>query len=171
MLKKITVRRVLFAVFTLLTVLWMCAIFGFSSKTAEESTVQSNFVTELLLKVFESDFNDLTKAEQEEIIEVYDGIVRKAAHFAAYALLGFLAYLSVGSFRYLPDRKFVPAMASVPGCIIFSISDEYHQTFVDGRSGQLSDVCTDSLGAVFGTLCAIFAVYVFFRYILKAKRV
>jgi len=34
--------------------------------------------------------------------------------------------------------------------VIFAITDEYHQTLVQGRTGQILDVCIDSLGAILG---------------------
>ena len=35
-------------------------------------------------------------------------------------------------------------------CVLYAISDEIHQIFVPGRSGQFSDVLLDSAGAVIG---------------------
>ena len=35
-------------------------------------------------------------------------------------------------------------------CCLYSISDEYHQTFVPGRSGEVRDVCVDTSGALLG---------------------
>ena len=35
-------------------------------------------------------------------------------------------------------------------CVIFAISDEFHQTFVAGRTGQSLDVLIDSAGALVG---------------------
>ena len=37
-------------------------------------------------------------------------------------------------------------------CVLYAITDEYHQTFVAGRSGELRDVVIDSLGALLGIL-------------------
>ena len=35
-------------------------------------------------------------------------------------------------------------------CFIYAGSDEYHQTFVDGRTGQFSDVLIDTAGSIVG---------------------
>ena len=37
-------------------------------------------------------------------------------------------------------------------CILYAISDEIHQLFVPGRSGQVSDVLLDTLGAFTGIM-------------------
>lgn len=35
-------------------------------------------------------------------------------------------------------------------CILYAISDEFHQLFVPGRGGQIRDVLIDSTGAIVG---------------------
>ena len=37
-------------------------------------------------------------------------------------------------------------------CLLYAATDEYHQTFVPGRSGRVSDVLVDLLGSAIGTL-------------------
>jgi VanZ family protein len=37
-------------------------------------------------------------------------------------------------------------------CILYAISDEIHQMFIPGRSGQVSDVLIDSTGGLVGIL-------------------
>nr|MCR4673483.1 VanZ family protein [Lachnospiraceae bacterium] len=44
-------------------------------------------------------------------------------------------------------------------CAIYAASDELHQTFVQGRSGQVSDVCLDSIGALVGVVIGLFILY------------
>jgi VanZ family protein len=39
-------------------------------------------------------------------------------------------------------------------CILYAITDEYHQSFVPGRSPRGMDVGIDALGAVLGLLPA-----------------
>ena len=59
-------------------------------------------------------------------------------------------------------RKYV-LLASII-CIIYALTDEFHQTFIDGRSGQISDVFLDSSGSLIATV-------VFYTYInTKIKR-
>jgi VanZ family protein len=65
--------------------------------------------------------------------------IRKCAHFAEYALLG---ALWCGFFGGL-SSAWLTATAT-------AAADELLQRFVEGRSGQLSDVLLDSTGAVTG---------------------
>src|SRR3954447_10500716 len=74
---------------------------------------------------------------------VIDLIGRKLIHFAEYALLTFLwwrALVTVVS----PGRAALLAFALARA---YAITDEYHQTFVEGRHGSPVDWAIDSAGA------------------------
>lgn len=44
---------------------------------------------------------------------------------------------------------------------LYAISDEIHQTFVPGRSGQVQDVLIDFLGVIIGICVLLFLVKLF----------
>lgn len=72
-----------------------------------------------------------------------DEIGRKLIHFAVYALLCFLwwrALVTVTS----PGRAALLALLIAGG---YAITDEYHQTFVEGRHGSPLDWAIDVAGA------------------------
>jgi VanZ family protein len=68
---------------------------------------------------------------------VWDLLVKKGSHFLAYGVLALLVYVAV------PHKGGAWFIAT-----LYAASDEYHQTFVPGRSGLVSDVLIDSLGAL-----------------------
>jgi VanZ family protein len=77
-----------------------------------------------------------------------DLIGRKLIHFAEYALLCFLwwrALVTVTS----PGRAALFAFLLASG---YAATDEYHQTFVDGRHGTALDWAIDSAGAAAAAL-------------------
>ena len=77
-----------------------------------------------------------------------DLIGRKLIHFAEYALLCFLwwrALVTVTS----PSRAAVLAFLLASG---YAATDEYHQTFVQGRHGTPLDWAIDSAGAAAAAL-------------------
>jgi VanZ family protein len=77
-----------------------------------------------------------------------DVIGRKLIHFAEYALLCFLwwrALVSVTS----PSRAALFAFLLASG---YAATDEYHQTFVEGRHGSPLDWAIDSAGAAAAAL-------------------
>ncbi|GAB4528961.1 MAG: VanZ family protein [Anaerolineae bacterium] len=75
---------------------------------------------------------------------VLDLILKKGAHFGVYAVLAFLWW------RALSQAKMSgwPALGlAFVITVAYSLSDEYHQSFVPGRQHALSDVLIDAVGA------------------------
>lgn len=64
-----------------------------------------------------------------------DFIVKKTAHVTEYAILFWLTYRANKSFK-----------SSLIICLLFALSDEWHQTLTPGREGTLRDVGFDTLG-------------------------
>lgn len=81
--------------------------------------------------------------------------IRKYAHIFEYAVLGLILFRVI---RLLSHSKhpslFYPLILSAFLCFVTACLDEWHQTFVPGRSGSISDVGYDALGFVPGVLFA-----------------
>ena len=122
----------------LLVFAWVLFIWSRSLFPGPESTAQSSAVVDILRPAFEA--LGVTDAN------LMSFLVRKAAHFLEYALLGAL----LGS---TPEEVRPGWRQVVPGVIAPS-ADETLQRFVPGRSGQLSDVALDCAGVAFGMLVA-----------------
>jgi len=71
----------------------------------------------------------------------------KGWHATEYAILDSLA------FRYLQTRLPIrrALLISFVMCVAFAASDEWHQTFVPGRGGNVRDVLIDTSGAAIAT--------------------
>ena len=81
-------------------------------------------------------------------------LVRKSAHIIAYFILGILMYraLRINIRRW---RTRTVASFALLSCSLYAVTDEIHQLFVPGRSGELRDVMIDSIAALVGVgLCA-----------------
>jgi VanZ family protein len=72
-----------------------------------------------------------------------DHVGRKLVHFGEYALLCFLWWRALASVTN-PRRAAVLAFVIASA---YALTDEYHQTFVDGRHGDAVDWLIDSAGA------------------------
>ena len=82
--------------------------------------------------------------------DVWDLILRKAAHILEFAILAVLLIrVGLRKERGL-NKRLVYVVALVFG-ILYAVMDEYHQTFIIGREGVLTDVLIDSLGVMLGT--------------------
>ena len=80
---------------------------------------------------------------------VWDLILRKGAHLTEYAVLFLLARRALeGSFAKIAVSG--SAAVSVLFSVLYAVSDEFHQSFVPGRSATFSDVCIDSCGVLIG---------------------
>jgi len=81
-----------------------------------------------------------------------DLIIRKTAHFLEYVILFFLFFRGFKNTTKLtlPRVLFFSFICSV----LYAVSDEFHQTLVDGRSGMVRDIVIDSAGVFSGWLLA-----------------
>lgn len=132
----------------LLLLIWMFFIYGMSAKTGEESAGLSYRLAKwfyrlpLLRLVFR--------------FETFHLIVRKAAHFTEYGILGLL-WLNFVSACGIDFHRSVYG-GIILFCGVYAAIDEYHQSFVEGRGPSPVDVCIDTVGAIFFLL-----IYCYFR--------
>ena len=112
----------------LLVFLYMM-IFLLSSDVAEDSSMKSSAVTELLLKIWnffqKSDGTPTTEIVVDLFPLALEKIVRKLAHFSEYLCVGLLSYSLV-------------------------LLYEIHQYFVPGRYAAVKDVFIDCAGGITG---------------------
>ena len=127
-----------------LVISWMALIFYLSAQHAERSADLSGGITEWVNEVIEN----VAPAAEFQIDEI-SFFVRKNAHFFAYMLL---SILTLNAVRRSGGRGLVSMVVALVISVLYAISDEVHQLFVPGRSGQVSDVLLDSAGALVGIL-------------------
>jgi VanZ family protein len=68
----------------------------------------------------------------------------KAAHAVTYGILSLLLLRTL-RLRYRPSRTLLVAVVALT--VAYGASDEYHQSFVPGRSASLADLAADGVGA------------------------
>ena len=117
-------------------VLWMIFIFIMSNAKAVESDTHSGVIVDILSNIFSLDS-----------IDILTVIVRKCAHMFEYFILGILML------NCLKDYNIKNILIiSIMLCILYSCSDEIHQLFIEGRSGEVIDILIDSIGIILGSL-------------------
>lgn len=80
----------------------------------------------------------------------------KVAHFLAYSLLGFLLSEAISeSNKNL--RTWEKIIVGIVVSAAYGALDEYHQSFVPGRSPSVFDFLADTLGACFG--CWVWSLF------------
>lgn len=131
----------------------MAIIFYFSEESKEESGDRSTGVVEWLMYVLHPDYDSLDWSTRMEIMESTHHLVRKLAHFAEFALLGFL---SGGLIAYLNRRRhklrlWLEWLIPITFGLLYAISDEVHQIF-SNRGASAKDVLIDFAGVLAGVL-------------------
>jgi VanZ family protein len=71
-------------------------------------------------------------------------LVRKLAHFSEYFVLTGLWWWALST--HMEARRAIRTALAIS--IAYAVTDEWHQTFVDGRTGTWRDVVIDSAGAL-----------------------
>lgn len=145
-----------------LLIFQMLFIFAMSSFGPDSSNAQSNFFVNLISGLVPN-LKTSTSASAFDL-KTLIFFVRKTAHFTEYAILGLLFYLNLRhhsnqkqSLRNHSSKK--QSLKLFALAILFSAlyacTDEFHQLFVPGRTGQPFDVLVDTLGATFGCLIVL----------------
>lgn len=87
-----------------------------------------------------------------EVLAWWEVLGRKLGHVSGYMLLA-LAW-----FWALEPHVRNPIPAGVVLTLLYACTDEYHQTFVDGRTGATLDVGIDSIGITIATVATLVLV-------------
>lgn len=78
--------------------------------------------------------------------------IRKLGHLAEFALLGFWLMLSL---RVYTKRLFAFLAWPMLIGLVVAVIDEFIQSFIPGRSSQVSDILIDFAGLLIGMFCAL----------------
>ena len=73
----------------------------------------------------------------------------KILHVAAYALLGFLVFRALAT-GHLTNNLNLALIISALFAGLYGLSDEWHQSFVPGRSAEAADALADLIGGMLG---------------------
>lgn len=147
-------RKIIIRTLTLMLTITVCiAIFKFSSEDSGKSTGTSDFVIDCIIN--NNPFTkDLDNVHKEEIKENIKMPIRKLAHFSIYTILGINVMMHICTYEIVEYKKM--GCSLIMG-MLYAISDEIHQLFVSGRSGQVRDVIIDTFGVTFG-ICIVLLI-------------
>ena len=149
--KEIT-KHIIRYVLMILIIITCCKIYNFSEEKGEKSASTSAKVAKVIV---ETKQKDLTDKQLELEIEKLQPVVRKLAHFSLYMFLGILIVSCALTFK---GRYLVKFDISILLSFLYACTDEWHQTFVPGRSGQFNDVAIDTSGAFLGIIVVILII-------------
>lgn len=141
-----------------LVLLWMGLIFYLSHQPATKSSELSSGIVDMVVLAMGKmiPFGAMN-------LETLHYIIRKGAHFTAYFILGLLV---INALKLNGLRSFKLIILTLIICVLYAASDEFHQVFIPGRSGEIKDVLIDSSGSTFGIIC-----YLFVHKLIRFKKV
>lgn len=134
--------------FPFATVLIIAFIWLHSAMPASESSAESGFFLSLIESVIGSGV-------------ITEHLLRKAAHFTEYMLLGIAAVYDA---RRLGAKGFFSAILPMYVCLFTAVADESIQLFSAGRSSLLTDVWIDHSGSLTGIAIAFIVLKLYRRY-------
>lgn len=133
----------------IITLLWIAVIFSFSLQPANTSSELSLGVGHWLVELLPSTLSERLLAMPREQLDFLHTLLRKTGHLSEYLILGILTQFTV-----LQTKLKYKKIAGILFGILVASVDETIQLFVEGRSGQVSDVLLDGVGV----LCGIFVL-------------
>lgn len=129
----------------ILIIIWMIAIFIFSSQKGTESGNTSRKFTIAIIQII----TGKNLALEDPFVEGIQLFIRKMAHFTTYAIGGFLIMNYAYTIKNTMKQKMLYSITFGAG---YAVTDELHQFFVSGRSAQVLDVAIDTAGVIIGVL-------------------
>jgi VanZ family protein len=145
--QKQVIKRIITAI---LVLGWMCMIGSFSSQSGSESTGLSMKAANVLVTIEDKLLNQRRDEQQRQARALeLQYPVRKLAHMSEYAILAMLLIWHLGSYQLRIKWVYILTGVIASG---YATTDEIHQLFVSGRSGNYLDVGIDSIGALLGIL-------------------
>ena len=135
-------------------------IFSFSSQNGTQSKSLSRQVARVLIEL-QPKYKNITEKEKQSLVESYQPLVRKGAHFSIYTVLGLSLTTFMCTYKIKDKKRILVALCIG---IIYAISDEIHQIFVPERTALVIDVFIDTAGVILGIL-----VIIGFKNLIKNK--
>ena len=157
----------------ILVIIWAGLIFFLSSMDNNESNMKSKQIVNVVIEkeVATTSAEEATKKtfkgnEKEKEIKKLNIEFRKFAHAIEFFVLIILLIIALSNSGITGKKLFFIALII---CFLYACSDEYHQTFVNGRTGRMSDVLIDTVGGMIGCVFAVIAKLIFKRKEEKSK--
>lgn len=127
-----------------------------SMDTNESNDKSKKIINEIIEKSVETTNNwgitdkHPSNNKMKQVIEKLNKPLRKVAHASEYLILTILLIVALTNSGVKGKTVFIIALII---CFLYACTDEYHQTFVNGRTGQFTDTLIDTIGGIIG--CSI----------------
>ena len=152
----------------ILLVIWMAVIFFMSQDNGNDSGNKSfdivSFIVSKYDKITGASLETIKYHESKEFMDKANYVFRKICHFSEFMILSIISFMFIESFNKI--KLMLCIMYSILFSILYAITDEIHQSFIDGRVGAVGDVLIDASGAIIGTII----VYLLYKKVIFVKK-
>ena len=139
-----------------LVILWMGIIFNFSNMDTNESNTKSKDTIEKVVDTTIDTSNkigitkdDVSDDKIEDIALILNKPLIKCMHATEYLVLSLLLIMALNVNKKKISHEYLIVIII---CFIYACTDEYHQLFINGRTGQFTDVLIDTFGSIVGII-------------------
>ena len=153
-----TGKKIFIVVYIVIILFWGGAIYYLSSMNSSNSNSSSkgiigNFIEDSVKVTNKAGLSNSHPNESkiDKASKLLNAPLRKVMHATVYFILSIMLMLFINVMQK-KKRYFLALLISILICFAFACTDEYHQTFVGGRTGQFKDVLIDTSGALAGSL-------------------
>ena len=138
----------------IMVIIWMGLIFYMSNSNGDDSGSESEDIVTFIIdkydKITNASIETISYHKSPEFIKNANFYFRKMCHFSEYFILGILLFCFLIALNRYSLLKCV--LYSILISILYACSDEFRQTFINGRSGQIIDILIDCSGAIIGVI-------------------
>jgi len=141
-----------------IAIAWMVCIFKLSGMNSSNSNGKSTDIIGIFIEDTLSITNEygITNSHPndekiDKASQLINAPMRKVIHASVYFVLAFFMILLI-NIIFNHENYILSLIISLILSAGFAMTDEFHQTFVAGRTGQILDVIIDTLGAIVGIL-------------------
>ena len=149
-------------IFIVIGVIFVLLLIAAIYKLSSMNTTNSNGKSTDIISIFIEDTLEVTNKygitdshpdenKLDRASDLLNKPLRKVMHASVYFVLAFIILFVISLF--FDNKKYLlPALITIILIVLLAGFDEYHQTFVSGRTGQIKDVIIDCAGAMAGIL-------------------
>lgn len=129
----------------LLVFMWMLVIFMFSNTNSTNSNNLSRSIGENIINITNHlKITNIADSDMDDTITMINRPIRKLAHITEYFVLSILVFNLLKKFKIKVVKYYLTFIL----CFSYSLLDEFHQTFINGRTGQFTDCLIDMIGVI-----------------------
>lgn len=140
----------------LLVIIWLVIIFLFSGMDSESSNNKSEKTINKVVETTLETTNSLgitnkhpSNTKLNNFVMKINIPLRKCMHAFVYFVLSLIVLNALSAVNIKSYKSYVICIVI---CFLYAIFDEYHQTFIDGRTGQITDSLIDTFGSIIGII-------------------